>query len=94
MVSDLDNKVIKFIGELVDNRHDDKDLKIIKDLGFYLSDLVELKRLKNNNNYDEVYDLEIEIVKTYHNYNFMDIVMRYNMVDRYYDILKSIGNVI
>lgn len=41
-----------------------------------------------------MYDLEIEIVKTYHNYNFMDIVMRYNMVDRYYDILKSIGNVI
>lgn len=89
MISDLNNKLIEFIDELI-NKHEDNDLILINDLGFYLSDLVELKRLKNNNNYDEAYDLEIEIAKTYRGCGFMNLVERYNMVNRYNDLLNDI----
>lgn len=91
MISDLNNKVIEFISDLVNNRTNNNDLKLIKDLGFYLSDLVELKRLKNNNYYlDEAYDLEIDIAKTYRGCAFMDLVKRYNMVNRYNKLLNDI----
>ena len=90
MISDIEYKVIEFIGELVNNKQDDNDLKLIMNLGFYLSDLVELKRLINNHYYDEAYDLEIDMVKTYRGCLFMDFVKRYNMDNRYNDLLNDI----
>lgn len=90
MVSDLNNKVIEFISDLVNNRRNDNDLILIKDLGFYLSDLLELKRLKNNHYDNKAYDLEVEMAKEYRNYAFMDLVMQYNMVNRYNELLNDI----